>query len=75
MLRGLEAAVRAADPRGPAFVQARDRFVLRGFRPAAELGVTPPAAEWEPHFMAQPLTGHDPTLRGEFAYAAPFMTI
>jgi len=46
-----------------------------GFRPAAELGITPPVAEWAEHFMALPLTAHDPSLRGEFAYAAPFMAI
>jgi putative acetyltransferase len=43
-----------------------------GFRPATELGITPPVLQWGAHFMALPLTAYDPTLRGEFAYAAPF---
>jgi putative acetyltransferase len=43
-----------------------------GFRPAAELGITPPVAEWGAHFMARPLSAYRPSLRGPFAYAAPF---
>jgi putative acetyltransferase len=43
-----------------------------GFRPARELGITPPVAEWGAHFMARPLSAYRPSLRGPFAYAAPF---
>ena len=43
-----------------------------GFRPAADLGITPPVPEWAPHFQARPLTAHTPALRGEFRYATPF---
>ncbi len=46
-----------------------------GFVPAADLGITPPVAEWEPHFMARPLTAYGPTLRGAFVYPEPFMTL
>lgn len=43
-----------------------------GFRPAVELGVTPPGP-WGPRFfMARPLSAWQPTIRGEFAYAKPF---
>lgn len=43
-----------------------------GFRPAHELGITPPVAEWGAHFMARPLSAYRPSLRGPFAYAGPF---
>jgi putative acetyltransferase len=43
-----------------------------GFVPAADLGITPPVVEWGEHFQARPLTAYTPSLRGEFAYAAPF---
>jgi putative acetyltransferase len=43
-----------------------------GFRPAADYGITPPVAEWAPHFQARPLTAYQPTIRGAFVYARPF---
>jgi putative acetyltransferase len=43
-----------------------------GFRPAAELGVLPPEADWAPHFQARPLSAYRPELRGGFRYAQPF---
>jgi len=43
-----------------------------GFSPAADLGITPPVAEWGAHFQARPLGAYRPALRGPFAYAAPF---
>lgn len=43
-----------------------------GFRPARDLGITPPVAEWGAHFMARPLSAYRPSLRGPFAYAGPF---
>lgn len=49
-----------------------DYYPRFGFGPAADLGIIPPVPEWHPHFMALALTAHDPTLRGAFAYAAPF---
>ncbi|MFG1653207.1 GNAT family N-acetyltransferase [Micromonospora sp. NPDC049275] len=43
-----------------------------GFRPAVELGVTPPQP-WGPrYFMARPLTAWRKSIRGEFRYARPF---
>jgi putative acetyltransferase len=43
-----------------------------GFRPAAELGIVAPVAEWAPHFLARPLSAYHPGVRGEFRYAEPF---
>jgi putative acetyltransferase len=40
-----------------------------GFRLAAEFGITPPVADWEPYFQARPL-GEVPS--GRFRYAEPF---
>jgi putative acetyltransferase len=41
-----------------------------GFRAAAELGITPPVAEWERAFQARALAADPPA--GAFRYAAPF---
>ncbi|SCG36884.1 GNAT family N-acetyltransferase [Micromonospora coxensis] len=46
-----------------------------GFRPAVDLGVTPPGPWGPQHFMARPLAAWRPTIRGEFAYAAPFRSL
>lgn len=43
-----------------------------GFRLASEFGITPPVAEWAPHFQARTLTSYRPSLRGDFAYSEPF---
>jgi putative acetyltransferase len=50
----------------PAYYQ---RF---GFRLSTDHGIEPPVAEWRPHFQVRPLTTHDATLRGTFAYPEPF---
>jgi putative acetyltransferase len=49
-----------------------DYYPRFGFRPAAELGITPPVAEWAPNFQARALTAYDPAVRGPFRYAAAF---
>lgn len=46
-----------------------------GFRPAREYGITPPVADWEPHFQVRPLHGYDPAVRGGFAYPEPFSRV
>jgi putative acetyltransferase len=51
----------------------RDYYPRFGFRPAADLGITPPVPEWASHFQARPLTAYRPSLCGEFAYARPFL--
>ncbi|MDO3705016.1 N-acetyltransferase [Micromonospora sp. C28SCA-DRY-2] len=49
-----------------------DYYPRFGFRPAVDLGVTPPGP-WGPrYFMARPLSAWRPSIRGEFRYAAPF---
>ncbi|MFG3708059.1 GNAT family N-acetyltransferase [Micromonospora sp. NPDC047670] len=43
-----------------------------GFRPAVDLGVTPPRPWGPQYFMARTLSAWRPSIRGEFAYAKPF---
>ncbi|MFC4858017.1 GNAT family N-acetyltransferase [Actinophytocola glycyrrhizae] len=43
-----------------------------GFEPATGYGITPPVPEWGEHFQARPLSTYAPSVRGPFAYAAPF---
>jgi putative acetyltransferase len=43
-----------------------------GFRPAAELAIVAPVAGWGAHFQARALHAYEPSIRGRFAYAAPF---
>jgi putative acetyltransferase len=43
-----------------------------GFRPAQELGVTPPDTGWGDAFQARALTAYTPTMVGPFEYAPAF---
>lgn len=43
-----------------------------GFRPCGDYHITPPVAQWRPHFQVRPLTAHDPALHGTFTYPEPF---
>jgi putative acetyltransferase len=43
-----------------------------GFRPAEQLGVTPPEARWGDAFQARPLTAYTPLIAGPFRYAPAF---
>jgi putative acetyltransferase len=43
-----------------------------GFRPAEQLGVTPPKAGWGDAFQARPLTAYTPLIAGPFEYAPAF---
>ncbi len=43
-----------------------------GFRPAAELGVTPPEPKWGSAFQARPLRAYTPSVAGAFEYAPAF---
>lgn len=52
-----------------------DYYPRFGFRPASELGIVPPVAEWASHFQARPLAAYRPTVRGQFTYAAPFQNL
>ena len=46
-----------------------------GSRPARELGITPPVADWAPHFQVRTLGAYQPDLRGTFRYVPPFEQI
>ncbi|MDQ3537277.1 MAG: N-acetyltransferase [Actinomycetota bacterium] len=43
-----------------------------GFRPADQLGITPPVAAWASHFQVRTLSSYQRSLRGVFRYASPF---
>lgn len=43
-----------------------------GFVPSAELGITPPEAEWDVHFQVLPLAAWNDGITGAFQYSAPF---
>jgi putative acetyltransferase len=43
-----------------------------GFRLARDFDINPPVPAWVPHFQARVLTAYPPSLRGTFAYPAPF---
>lgn len=43
-----------------------------GFRPGLELGVVPPVSAWGDDFQVLRLSAYDPSLTGDFSYAAPF---
>lgn len=43
-----------------------------GFRPADQLGITPPVAAWASHFQVRTLSADRPGLGGVFRYAQPF---
>ena len=50
-----------------------DYYPRFGFRPAADLGITPPDPNWGNHFQARALTTAPPS--GAFHYAAPFTAL
>jgi putative acetyltransferase len=43
-----------------------------GFRLGRDYQITPPAADWQPHFQIRVLTAYRPSVRGPFRYAEPF---
>jgi putative acetyltransferase len=43
-----------------------------GYELAEKHGVTPPVAEWAPHFQVLPLAAYRPEQRGEFRYSPAF---
>jgi len=43
-----------------------------GFRPAEQLGVTPPEADWGDAFQARPLSAYTSRVAGPFRYAPAF---
>jgi putative acetyltransferase len=68
-------ALGAADALGEPLVALLGRpayYGRFGFRPATDLGITPPDPAWGAYFQVRTLTAYDPALRGAFAYAEPF---
>ncbi len=69
-------ALRLADARGEPLVLVLGHpayYPRFGFRPASTLGLQAPNPEWpDEAFMAVPLSGYDPSLRGVVTFAPPF---
>jgi predicted N-acetyltransferase YhbS len=70
LMRGLLAVAEACDEPLVALLGEPSYYRRFGFRPASELGVTPPDPGWGEYFQARRLTGR--VVEGAFRYAAPF---
>ncbi|MDT0531691.1 N-acetyltransferase [Micromonospora sp. DSM 115977] len=71
----MHAVLGAADAREEALVVLLghpDYYPRFGFRPAVDLGVTPPQPWGPQYFMARPLSAWRSSIRGGFRYARPF---
>lgn len=55
-----------------ALLGSPDYYRRFGFVLSKDVGITPPVAEWAPHFQVRTLAAYDPALRGRFTYAEPF---
>jgi putative acetyltransferase len=74
----MHAVLAAADALGEPMVVLlghADYYPRFGFRPARELGILPPVAEWGEHFQVRTLTRYEPGMRGDFVYAEPFRSL
>lgn len=49
-----------------------DYYGRFGFVPASTVGIEAPEPAWGDYFQARPLAAYDQSVRGTFAYAAPF---
>ena len=70
LVHALLAVAEACDERLVALLGDPAYYRRLGFRPAADLGVTPPDPRWGAHFQARLLAGEP--VEGAFRYAAPF---
>ena len=72
----VEHAIAAADRQGTPLLLLEgdpDLYVRFGFRPAAELGITPPSVRIPPPaFQAVAFAPHEPWMRGAAVYSDPF---
>ena len=66
------AAADAADVPLIVLLGAPQYYSRFGFRPATELGVTPPEPEWADAFQARPLNAYTDSVTGRFQYAPAF---
>lgn len=71
----MHAVLGAADAMGEPIVVllgSPDYYGRFGFVPASSLGIDAPDPAWGDYFQARPLAAYDASVRGTFAYAAPF---
>ena len=71
-MKALLAAANAADVPLVVLLGAPKYYGRFGFRPANELGVTPPEPGWGNGFQARPLTAYTESVAGQFHYASAF---
>ena len=72
LMEALLAAADAADVPLIALLGAPEYYRRFGFRPARELGVTPPEPEWREGFQVRPLNAYTESVAGRFQYASAF---
>ena len=72
LMHAVLGAADALDESLVALVGHTEYYPRFGFRPGAELGVSPPVDEWESHFQVRALNAYSPDLRGIFRYAPAF---
>jgi len=72
LMGALLAAADAGDVPLIGLLGAPQYYSRFGFRPAKELGVTPPEPEWGDAFQARPLTAYTESVAGRFQYASAF---
>jgi putative acetyltransferase len=72
LMHAVLGAAEALDEPLVALLGHTDYYPKFGFRPAGELGITPPVADWASHFQVRTLSAYQADLRGAFRYAAPF---
>lgn len=71
----MHAVLAAADARDESFVAllgSPDFYHRFGFHDSSRLGIVAPDPAWGSAFQTRALAAHDPSVRGTFAYAAPF---
>lgn len=71
----MHAILGAADAMGEPLVVllgSPDYYRRFGFVPASRLGIEAPDPAWGEHFQVRALTTYDDSVRGTFAFAAPF---
>jgi putative acetyltransferase len=72
LMEALLAAADAAEVPLVALLGAPEYYRRFGFRPARELGVTPPEPEWGDGFQVRPLKAYAESVAGRFQYASAF---
>jgi putative acetyltransferase len=73
LMHAVIAAAEALDESVVVLLGHLDYYPRFGFRPAVEVGITPPDPAWGNHFQARVLSPAAPA--GAFEYAAPFQAL